>query len=105
MKQFTPNMAIGGGDDDTTSYHSRSNTYQRNLKKRRQSKHAFLQQRQETLNDGTDINTTVGSVRWVEKVQKFVSGLEESVDCEIELCQIDDQTINEQVEEMKMREE
>ena len=55
----------------------------RDLKQRRASRHAFLVQRQETLNDGAEICSTVASHRWVEKVQKFVAGLEDSVDCEI----------------------
>lgn len=62
-------------------------------------------QRQETLNDGAEIYSTVGSHRWIEKAQKYVAGLEDSVECEMELCQMDDQTINEQIEDMKAREE
>ena len=84
-------------------------TIRRDLHNFRANQKAYLAQRQETLieqeEDGhEDINYTVGShCKWVQKVNKFVKGIEESISCEVQLCQMDEQAIKDNISQLKSR--
>lgn len=55
------------------------------------------------MNDGADICTTVASHQWAQKAKKFVDGLQDTIECELELCSMDDTAIAEHVEDIKAR--